>query len=93
MTDQVDDPIKPRWVTNRSLFAIRTHVNTVSLTNTKLMNEYNGVTCVITVVVHVRAHRHAGTYIDSRVYIISVKSLVVRLLEQSGFARVHKHAA
>lgn len=56
----------------------------------KLMNEYNGVTCAIKVVVHVRT----GTpHTEMAVYIISVKSLVVRLLEQSGFARVHKHAA
>lgn len=54
------------------------------------MNEYNGVTCAIKVVVHVRT----GTpHTEMAVYIISVKSLVVRLLEQSGFARVHKHAA
>lgn len=52
------------------------------------MNEYNGVTCAIKVVVHVRT----GTP-HTEMYIISVKSLVVRLLEQSGFARVHKHAA
>lgn len=55
----------------------------VSLTmNMKLMNEYNGVTCVIKVVVR------AGTpHAEIAAYIISVKSLVVRSLEQSGFVR------
>lgn len=82
ITDQVDDPINlGRLQIDR--YSQYTRVNMVSLTmNMKLMNEYNGVTCVIKVVVR------AGTpHAEIAAYIISVKSLVVRSLEQSGFVR------